>query len=169
MDTEVIVGIFTLAGVALGASLDYLFSERSRRRERIDIAKEETMDAVNEITIPLVGFSCHLRELKKASTQAKEKEEFENLLEIAGKERRCIMDLYKAYDKMSRYIKKGEPIHKHFSRLFEENYRFLDLATKFVMEYPKSKNSQLSEQLKNQMASLLKIRDEAFTALRGSR
>lgn len=168
METGVIVGIFTLlgtlAGVAIGASLDYLFSERGRRRERRDIAQEETMDAITELSEPLAELSYYIRKLKKVSTIPAEKEVLKIISDTLDKSRRCFVKVYKAYFKLSRYIKRG-PVRESFSRLFGELKSFLDLLEKFLVEYPKSKRGQLSEQLENQIDILIKNNEEASRAL----
>jgi hypothetical protein len=44
----IIIAIFTLIGVIVGASLNYLFLERSRLKERKARVQEDMIDALNE-------------------------------------------------------------------------------------------------------------------------
>jgi len=153
MDTAVIVGIFTLvgtlAGVAIGASLDYLFREKSRRKERTDLLKEETMDRLTDIGLILQNFSTHIEKLKKKPKKSEEEYLWNEFHETLEKYRISYEELNKSYFRMLRYTKK-EPF-KELDNIVNELKTFFDLYKKFQIEYRVSKSVVGVKQLETQI------------------
>lgn len=162
METEIIVGIFTLAGalggITIGASLNYLFLERSRRRERIDLLQEETMDSVNEFIASLLHFRMRIKIFGKAPKKEK-MAMLGNLRKVNSEYVEAFKNLGKSYFKMNRYVKKGT-IHEHFSDVNEKVGKLGKLCIEFIeSQYTWLKDGQLSKQLDNLDKQFQKVLD----------
>ena len=167
METAVIVGIFTLvgtlAGVAIGAILNYWFLERSRRREREDLVREETIDRLNEFYSSLAGIHYCLLQSRKVLTNA-EKIALTNIQTGAlSRYTKAHGELFKSYFKMKKYTK-GGPILKSFREFWKEVEVLINLhhLTENYLNYAEIKDDNLIKQLVDQLEKVY----DRYTILR---
>lgn len=143
METVVIVGIFTLAGVAIGAGFNYLFLERSRRQERKDQAEENTLNATSEFFISLTQLHERIRQFRRNPTNT----EKGKLSEAYARFFKNYVNMGKASLRMTRYVKKGPIV----SSLVVVRKKLLNLDVEnphsVIGDFTKLKDNQLYQKL----------------------
>jgi hypothetical protein len=167
MDSAIIVGIFTLAGVAVGAGLNYITGERSRRRERMDLTQEEMMDTLGKLDYTLGDISVDVEQLGKAPTAEKENYYFGDLIGNLPALHDTLGAFYTAQFKIKRYVK-SKPIITSFQKIMDELGLLLNKFDEFRDEYSKSKSVQSCQELQSQIERTLKAINEASVVLSDS-
>jgi hypothetical protein len=166
MDTSIIVGIFTLAGVAIGGIVNYLSLEKSRRREREDLAQEEAMKVLNEFFSVLPGLQSCLIRSRKVSTKAEETALSNVQARAESRFFKAHSDLFNSYFKTRKYTKEGPILN-----LLKEFWKEVDLLDNLIqktgnyLNYAEIKDEDLIKQLLDQINKIYQSHARLLDAL----